>query len=389
MQRIAFFLQKMGCGGVETSFLALCEKIIQDTENQTEITVFLAMDEGELRDEIPKEVRKEIIPIPANLRKHLNIGGTKINLRKQLDHHQYGKAVYTLLTHVFGKSDFSELSVDFSSIPPLQETYDIAICYNLHSPFLVKYVSEKVQAGKKYAWIHNDFETTGYQIKKLEENLNSYSRFLCVSRQLQTEFIKLFPQYKEKTAVYHNIVSAKMILEKAECTLPQESWRTHMTEGSVVILTVGRLEEQKGYALAIDVCKGLVEKKLPIIWLAVGEGSLHKALDRKIRKCGLQNHFFLLGAKKNPYPYYKLADLYVQPSVHEGWGISVSEARVFMLPIVCTDFAGAREQKADYEGICITEGNESSIEAAVCNVISKTADKRHQTSVEVQTPHVN
>ena len=52
----------------------------------------------------------------------------------------------------------------------------------------------------------------------------------------------------------------------------------------------------------------------------------------------------MLGVHNNPYPYLKNTTIYVQPSRHEGYGIAMAEARAFELPIICTDFAGAREQ---------------------------------------------
>ena len=51
-----------------------------------------------------------------------------------------------------------------------------------------------------------------------------------------------------------------------------------------------------------------------------------------------------MGTKTNPYRFYKDATIYVQTSRHEGFGITIAEAKVFKLPIVSTDVAGAREQ---------------------------------------------
>ncbi len=56
-------------------------------------------------------------------------------------------------------------------------------------------------------------------------------------------------------------------------------------------------------------------------------------------------HF--LGIRQNPYPYFKDCDIYVQTSRHEGYVTTVTEAKLFCLPIVCTDVSGAREQIKD------------------------------------------
>lgn len=50
----------------------------------------------------------------------------------------------------------------------------------------------------------------------------------------------------------------------------------------------------------------------------------------------------------NPYPWMKHCDIYVQPSAHEGFCITLAEAKIFNLPIVSTSFTGAFEQLQDY-----------------------------------------
>ena len=38
----------------------------------------------------------------------------------------------------------------------------------------------------------------------------------------------------------------------------------------------------------------------------------------------------------------------VQPSLHEGFCITLAEAKLFKMPIITTDFTGAKEQLTDY-----------------------------------------
>ena len=66
-----------------------------------------------------------------------------------------------------------------------------------------------------------------------------------------------------------------------------------------------------------------------------------------MKKLNLQEHFIFLGTRLNPYPYFKHCDLYVQTSRHEGYVTTVTEAKLFARPIVCTDVSGAREQLTD------------------------------------------
>lgn len=79
-------------------------------------------------------------------------------------------------------------------------------------------------------------------------------------------------------------------------------------------------------------------------WYLVGDGKLRPEIERKCAKYGVSDDVVFLGTMPNPYPYLKQADLYVQTSVHEGFCITLAEAKVFGLPIISTDCAGAHEQ---------------------------------------------
>ena len=58
----------------------------------------------------------------------------------------------------------------------------------------------------------------------------------------------------------------------------------------------------------------------------------------------LEEHFYLIGLKSNPYPYLKQADIYVQPSRFEGKSIALDEAKILNKPIVVTNYSTAKDQ---------------------------------------------
>ena len=72
-------------------------------------------------------------------------------------------------------------------------------------------------------------------------------------------------------------------------------------------------------------------------------GSRRKKLQDLIDQYELNDCFILLGKKLNPYTYMKICDLYVQTSIKEGFGLTVSEAKILKKPIVCTSFPTAKE----------------------------------------------
>lgn len=61
----------------------------------------------------------------------------------------------------------------------------------------------------------------------------------------------------------------------------------------------------------------------------------------------MENNFILLGQNPNPYKFIRQCDIYVQPSRHEGFCITLAEAKLFNKPNVTTNFTGASEQIID------------------------------------------
>ena len=76
----------------------------------------------------------------------------------------------------------------------------------------------------------------------------------------------------------------------------------------------------------------------------MGEGELESYLKRLINKLNLQDNILMLGHSKNVYKYLKSSDLYVFPSIFEGFPNALAEAICMGLPCIATDFkTGARE----------------------------------------------
>lgn len=367
MKKIAFFVQLMLCGGVENSLISLSERL-RDEGHQ--VTIYVIQKTGAFLDKVPDGVSLRQIPMDEKLRASIPVGGTRVSVRTCLARKQYVRAAIFLGKHLLHRTPYTELNADIGRVPALEERYDIAVNYHIHSPFLVWYLSERVCAGTKYTWIHNDFEASGYCVEGLRPYLTCVDHFFGVSQKVADEFTARLGEFAEKTSVALNGIPRQKILEEGSRFAPEEYDSDRLS-----ILTVGRLEEQKGYDLAIDVCKRLVDAGYGgrFRWFAVGEGTQKKALARKVRHCALEDHFKMLGLRKNPYPYFRCCDLYVQPSRHEGWGLTVTEAKLFCRPIVVTDFAGAREQIADGITGRVVAVNEQEIFEAVRQMLDSRA----------------
>jgi len=78
-------------------------------------------------------------------------------------------------------------------------------------------------------------------------------------------------------------------------------------------------------------------------FLVVGEGRERKKLEKLIKKYYLEDDFFLAGAIPNAYKYLKAFDIFVLPSVKEGFPWTILEAMVAEIPIIATKVGGVPE----------------------------------------------
>ncbi len=334
MRKVLFVIPQMKTAGTEKALLGLLE-ILPADKYQTEIRMVKA--QGGLLGSIQKNVIVDELPLSDKNKNILMAGGTKATILKYLKKFKLISAVKVFINKRIKKMPVAELLQPFSLLAPLKEEYDLAVCFTMHFPFIVQYVARKVKAKKKAVWIHNDFSTTSLHPEYMLEDLKQYDKIFAVSKQLKQEFIERCPELKDKTELFYNIIDVNAIKSAAD-----ENIEDFEFDG-IKILTVGRLNKQKGLDILIKVAQALKNDGLSFKWYIIGEGELYKSLKKEIEKRELSSYVYLLGVKSNPYPYFKKCDIYVQPSRHEGYCTTVNEARVLLKPIVATDVAGTGE----------------------------------------------
>lgn len=351
MKKIAFFSNKFIAGGLEKSLLELIDIIDHD---QYEVTVFLTNNDGEWTHLLEKKAR--VVTLQQEDFKFLVKNHLKnfdlISLLKTL--------ILRIKAIILSKNNYYDgLKYRTKSMTKYPEQFDIAIAYQALDANTVVNCLHRINASKKVLWVHQSFTifNPGFN--------NWYSDFdkvFCVSQYLKTEVQTMFPELIGKTDIFYNITNPSLIKELAD----EHQLELRKFESQIVLVTVGRISEEKGQSVIPQIAHLLVEKGYNFIWYLVGDGPLEKELQKKIVQYCVGDNVVLCGRKDNPYPYIKNCDIYVQTSKTEGWGLTVSEAKILNKPIVTTDSGVMSEQiETGVNGI-ITE-NDSAEE--ICNAI--------------------
>jgi glycosyltransferase involved in cell wall biosynthesis len=110
-----------------------------------------------------------------------------------------------------------------------------------------------------------------------------------------------------------------------------------------VLLTVARLAPEKNLGLMLEVL-AQIRTTFPSTGLViVGSGSEEANLKTKARNLGLDGFVAFVGWQEHLASFYKTADIYLQTSFYEGYGLSLVEAGLSNLPVVTTPVGIAGE----------------------------------------------
>ena len=232
-------------------------------------------------------------------------------------------------------------------LPKMDKEYDVAISYLWPHYF----IAEKVKAKSKIAWIHTDYSTIETDIDMDLRMWNKFDYIMAVSEECKNVFLKKYPSLKDKIKVIENITSPEFIRKMAEEDIEEKI----KNDNSFKLVSVARLSYAKGIDNAVRALKILHDRGLTNIkWYVVGYGGDEDIIKNLIKENKLEDSFILLGKKINPYPYIKMADIYVQPSRYEGKAVTVVEAQILGKPIIITNYATADSQiRKDIDGyIC-------------------------------------
>lgn len=142
----------------------------------------------------------------------------------------------------------------------------------------------------------------------------------------------------KKMKVIYNFYDQEYINKRKEEEIKEELAKKII--GSKIVLTIGRLEEQKGQWHLIRAFSKVV-KEIPNAKLIIlGEGSLKKYFYELIKELNLEENVYIIDFDSNPYKYMNVSELFVLSSLYEGMPNVVLEAMTCGLPIISTDCNG-------------------------------------------------
>lgn len=242
----------------------------------------------------------------------------------------------------------------FNILPPkifrllyLREKFDVEIAF-------IEGEATKIVSGslnknaKKLAWVHTDMIKNGwthYLYKSTADEGNAYRNFdkiVCVSEIVKGAFIEKFG-ISDSVCVRYNPVDSADIREKAKEKIDENS------EKSPLLVTVGRLEEPKGYPRLVECAAKLHKEGCDFTLWILGDGRQREQLENMIEENALTDTVKLLGFHDNPYKFISKADAFICSSYIEGFSTAATESVILGKPVYTVDCPGMSELFGDSE----------------------------------------
>lgn len=252
-------------------------------------------------------------------------------------------------------------------VVPLKKDYDVCIAFLEEYP--TYYMVDFVNADRKISFLHINYVQARLNPKFDVGFYRKCNRIAVVSQESKDVFLSQFPQFAERICLFENILPVQWIQQQA--SLLPTKFQRFATDNVPAILTVGRIERQKGYDIGLETMKLLDQQRIPCRWFILGTGSQQKKLKRKTIRYGLQNRVFFLGVDSNPYRYMKACTLYFQPSRWEGKPIATREATCFAKPMVVSDIPPFQEIFREHPGALLVPLSATDFAKAIRKVLEQ------------------
>ena len=328
-KNILFIAEELDINGAMMSLIALLKALSLSNYN---ISLFLFKHDGNLMHELPININL----LPERLCYKVYRLSLKEALLFSIKKFRFDLLLFRLLVSIqrLIKSNF-RLWPFLSCVPG---NYDVACSYT--DGFVTSLMCRKVNAKKKCAWIHYPYSRWP-QLDYIYDALKHVDVCVPVSHDVSLDLFNIL-KCKVPVHIVHNLTD----LEECNIKALQPCEHERRT-GIYRIVSVGRITHMKCFDVIPQTANKLKERGIDFEWYVVGTGDQFETLCSEVKSAGLDQDVHFIGARSNPLPWVKSADVVVIPSRFESWGMTVSEALCLGKAVITSDISVFKEQIQD------------------------------------------
>lgn len=216
----------------------------------------------------------------------------------------------------------------------------------------------------RYPQFYNSIDRIIYE-KKFRYAAENSTRIIAVSNQTKDDLMEFFKISESKIDVVYQGCNP-LYWERLDDTKKNEI----LMEYSVplkFILYVGNIEERKNI---LNVIKAIQKGKINIPMVVIGKSTQYlEKVKAYIEHHQIRNIYFLHNVPTEDLPaFYQSAEMFVYPSLFEGFGIPILEALTSRIPVI-TSVGGCFAEAGGKSSIYVDPENIDEIEYAIKSIL--------------------
>ncbi|SOC44719.1 glycosyltransferase [Salinicoccus kekensis] len=363
--KILFVLNNFNIGGPQKSLLSLLHNFPEDSE----IDLLVLNGQTPLKKYLPKNVNLRTGSTEVNLLMMEKRGVLSNIVKTFLKNPKLSyRAISTIIKTILKRKSFTTVKQEFwkqnkdSLKQECSDKYDLAVgASGGHS---MMYIVDFVRSKYKVGWVRTEYQNLRRNLQIDEYYFNELNRVLSVSNKCTEKFSELFPEQAFKCITFYNALPFKMYSNI------KNKFHYFEKKDEYILVTISRLDKDKGFDLLIGAARILKEKNVDFTWFIYGEGPMKNYIAKEIKKYKLDKYILLKGFVFNTGEILRNSDALVHPSKFEGKSNTLDEAKYYQVPIVSTNFPTVQEQL--HQGVTgiITDLNAESLANGIYKLLN-------------------
>lgn len=348
--RILHFVHSLNEGGIERLLLEMCRKIDKD---KFEIQICSLYERGVLAGEFESaSVKLHFI----GAKRSLSISNIYINI----------SALKRILKII------------------KEEKIDITHGHEFYSTVFSRISGILAGIKKRYITLHNVYLWWSPGVHRMQKLLSHFTTaVICNSKATLSYSIKHDRIKMNKyRLIYNGIDCSKFIPDSRYSDHLQKNYK--IEKGIKLLLTVGSFSHRKGYEFLIKAFGSLIKKHNDIFLIMAGdkhfnEEDYYEHISRTITDSGLKDKIIITGNRNDINIILNSCDIFIMPSVAEGFGLALAEAMATEKTCIASDIEPFREIIDDeVNGFLFESKNAASLENKIEKVLGLSEDHLYE-----------
>jgi glycosyltransferase involved in cell wall biosynthesis len=195
-------------------------------------------------------------------------------------------------------------------------------------------------------------------------------RTIAISEAVAKDLREAFGRDNTKIRVVLNGIDRDRFRTEDHETKIREIRARYGLKDAPTVGIVSRLAPEKGHMVLLEAF-GRLLKDIPAAQLIIiGDGRIRGGLERRARQLGIERSVFFFGQMLNVAEFLAIMDVFVRPSITEGFGLGVVEAMMMRRPVVASDLSEFRQILDDGKaGLLVRRGDSASLKDALLKLL--------------------